>query len=100
MSRNAIKYQPFKPLDGHEAALREKERNLEKVEKPILSEDECIRINDILVQVISENICATFCIFKKDKIIQINSRVNKVMDNYLYLEDDRLLITDVTNIII
>lgn len=100
MSRGAIKYQPFKALDGHTDALREKEQNRNKVERPILSEDDCQRINDLLIEVINENLEATFYVFRRNEIIEIISKVNKVLNGYLYLEEDRILITDITNIIL
>lgn len=100
MSRGAIKYQPFKALDGHTDALREKEELRKKVERPILSEDDCQRINDNLIEVINECLTATFFIFRRNEIVEINSKVNKVLNGYLYLEEDRIAITDITNIII
>ncbi len=98
MNRNAVKYQPFKPLEGHDEALREKERNLKIEEKPILSYDEEERINNNLVEIINDKLKGRFHIFKKDKIIQIESKINKVLNGYLYLEDDVILISDIVNI--
>ncbi len=98
MSRGAIKYQPFKALEGHTDALKEKEELRKKVDKPILSEDDFERINNNLVEIINENLEGTFYIYKNKEIIKIKSKVNKVLNGYLYLEDNRILITDITNI--
>lgn len=98
MNRNAVKYQPFKPLEGHDEALREKERKLDIVEKPILSEDDCERVNSVLCEILNEDLIGRFFVFKKDKIIIVESRVRKLSNGYLHLDDDILLLTDITNI--
>ncbi len=100
MSRGAIKYQPFKALEGHDEALRDREMKRTLVDRPSLSQDDFERLNDILIRVINEGKVATFFVFRKGSIIEIKSNVNKVMNGYLYLEEDRVLITDITNIII
>lgn len=100
MSRGAIKYQPFNALEGHGDAFKEKEKELQFIQRPILSEDDCIRINDILIEVINEQLQATFFIFKKNKIIEITSKVVKVLNGYLYLEEDTIQIADLVNIML
>lgn len=98
VSRGAIKYQPFNALEGHKEALEEKEKKLLHVERPILSEDDFSRINDSLLEVINNHITAKFYIFRKNKIIEVESKVYKILNGYLHLEDDKILITDITNI--
>ncbi|MFI3330026.1 MAG: YolD-like family protein [bacterium] len=98
MSRNAIKYQPFSALEGHRETLKQKEKEIFKETKPILSEDECIRINEILIEVINNDLECIIIVFKKDKTIKIQSKIKKVLNGYLYLEEDIVLITDIIDI--
>ncbi len=100
MSRNAKKYQPFNALDGYFDSIENKNDELNNKTRPILSEDDCIRINDILIEVINNNFSCKISIYKNKRIIEINSKINKVLNGYLYLDEDKILISDIVDIVI
>ncbi len=100
MSRNAIKYQPFSALDGYFDSIADENENLNDVDKPILSEDDCIRINDNLCSIINNNLVGKFYIFKNKRILEIESKVNKVLNGVLYLDEVKININDIVDIII
>lgn len=98
MSRGAIKYQPFSALEGHKEAIKKVEEEVYDVTKPYLSEDDYERINTILIECINNNLVCTISLFKKDRILKIKSKINKVLNGYLYLDEEIILITDIINI--
>ncbi len=100
VSRNAIKYQPFSPLDGYFDSLNDKNENLTHVNKPILSEDDYVRINNNINEVIKNDLTATFFIYKNKRISTISSKVRKISNKQMYLEEDIVNLDDVINIVI
>ncbi len=100
MSRNAIKYQPFNALDGYFDSIDDELENLNDVDKPILSIDDCERINYDLINAIDNNLEAEFYIYRNRRIIKIVSKVNRVLNRVLYLDDCKINIDDIVNIII
>ena len=76
-------YMPFNALKGFNEYLREAERELEKEEEIILSEDKLEELNYKLEKIINLDLCATFLYLNNGKKETICDYVEKIDKNNL-----------------
>ena len=79
--RGYIKWAPFNSLFNDKILAKEVENKKEKVEKPILSEDQIEYLNEKIFEVYTNHLKINLFIYKNQKIIKLIGFINNINTN-------------------
>ena len=79
--RGYIKWAPFNSLFNDKLLAKEVENKKEKVEKPILSEDQIEYLNEKIFEVYTNHLKINLFIYKNQKIIKLIGFINNINTN-------------------
>jgi len=94
--QRAKQFQPFAALSGLEASLRRKEREMEKQERPVLSEDEAELINREL-SALQKNDRMLVTFFRSGEIRTVCGEADPagLSGGYLQVGEEQILLRDI-----
>lgn len=100
-SRNQIKWAPFNSVINTKKELNNLAKNKEKLEKPVLSEDQINYFNMLIMESLNNKIKLEFSIYFNGFINKKESIVKKIdsLNEIIYLENkSKIFINSIINI--
>lgn len=100
-SRNQIKWAPFNSVMNTKKELNNLAKNKEKLEKPVLSEDQINYFNMLIMESLNNMIKLEFSIYFNGFIYKKESIVKKIdsLNGIIYLENkSKIFINNIINI--
>jgi len=83
--RGYVKWAPFNSVINDKLIKREMLKKQEKIDKPVLSEDQIEFLNNKIFEVYTNHIKIKLTIFKDNKIINLIGYINKIDINKKYI---------------
>ena len=80
-NRGYIKWAPFNSLFNDQTLIKEINDKKEKIEKPILSDDQIEYLNEQIFEVYTNHIKINLFIYKNEKIIKLSGYINNININ-------------------
>ncbi len=101
--RAGIRYQPFEALEGYKSEIKKVIDNRNLISKPVLSDDDYVRINDAINIALTLDEVVSVYVFTSGVIEVVSSKIFKIdmVEGVMVLENNkRIKLLDVIDVCI